>query len=256
MSGILTQADIHWTELESVDSTNTWLLQAYSQRPLPGVQAVLARVQTGGRGRAGRSWLAQPDSALLLSLGFPVHTAQPMPHWPVCAGVGVAQALASVGITAQLKWPNDVLLLGGKLAGLLCETVSTVHGMQVIVGLGLNLTAAPAALPGGAWMPVALKSAWPADKAVPSARQLAERVVPAILSAIDAASSPAGWATLRALFRERDALLGQPLLVQDGGCTLLTGLGMGLADDGAYLLDTDAGLKSVVVGDLSIRRAA
>ncbi|HEY1059888.1 MAG TPA: biotin--[acetyl-CoA-carboxylase] ligase [Limnobacter sp.] len=256
MSGILTQADIHWTELASVDSTNTWLSQAYSKGPLPGVQAVLAQVQTSGRGRAGRQWLAEPGAALMLSVGFSAQTTQPLPHWPVCAGVGVAQALASLGVVVQLKWPNDILLAGGKLAGLLCETVSTPQGLQVIIGLGLNIASAPAALPSQAWPAVALQSMWSADKPVPTPRQLAERMVPAMLSAIDLAASPGGWTTLRALFRERDALLGQSLCVVDSGAVLMEGIGMGLAEDGCYLLATEAGLKPIVAGDLSVRRAA
>jgi BirA family biotin operon repressor/biotin-[acetyl-CoA-carboxylase] ligase len=92
---------------------------------------VVAEHQTAGRGRAGRTWEAPPRTALLASFVLPFS-----PLASLAAGVAVAE---TCGPDARLKWPNDVLLGGGKLAGILVEA----HGEVAIVGVGINLTWAP-----------------------------------------------------------------------------------------------------------------
>jgi BirA family biotin operon repressor/biotin-[acetyl-CoA-carboxylase] ligase len=106
-------------------------------RDLPLGSAVLTDHQTAGRGRLGRSWETPPGTALLASFVMP---ARPLAS--LAAGVAAAHAC---GPPARLKWPNDVLLDGAKLAGVLAE----VHGDRVVVGVGVNLTWAP---PGAAML--------------------------------------------------------------------------------------------------------
>lgn len=100
-------------------------------RGLPVGSVVVADHQTAGRGRAGRSWSSPPRSALLASFVLPMS-----PLASLAAGVAVAEAC---GPGARLKWPNDVLLGGKKLAGILVEA----QGEVAVVGVGINLTWAP-----------------------------------------------------------------------------------------------------------------
>ncbi len=105
--------------------------------------------QTAGRGRRGRVWTAPPSSALLMSLAL-------RPHWlaPAEAGVlvwlmGVAlcEAISSTtGLEPRLKWPNDILIGGHKVAGVLLEASSTSNQLEhVIIGCGINVSASPPA---------------------------------------------------------------------------------------------------------------
>jgi BirA family biotin operon repressor/biotin-[acetyl-CoA-carboxylase] ligase len=100
-------------------------------RQLPVGTVVLAEHQTAGRGRLGRRWEAPPGSALLASWVMPVHELAPL-----AAGVAAA---AACGDAVRLKWPNDLLVDGRKLGGILVERT----GHKCIVGTGINLSWAP-----------------------------------------------------------------------------------------------------------------
>lgn len=100
-------------------------------RDLPAGSVVVADHQTAGRGRQGRSWEAPPGTAVLASFVLP---ARPLAS--LAAGVAAAHAC---GAAVRLKWPNDLLLDGAKLGGILVE----VHGERAVIGLGINLSWAP-----------------------------------------------------------------------------------------------------------------
>jgi BirA family transcriptional regulator, biotin operon repressor / biotin---[acetyl-CoA-carboxylase] ligase len=100
-------------------------------RGLPLGSVVVADHQTAGHGRLGRTWEAPPGTALLASFVMPARALASL-----AAGVAAANAC---GPPSRLKWPNDVLLGGAKLAGVLAE----LHGDRVIVGIGVNLSWAP-----------------------------------------------------------------------------------------------------------------
>src|SRR5207244_4946287 len=100
-------------------------------RGLPVGSVVVADQQTSGRGRLGRRWEAPPGSGLLASFVLPVH-----PLASLAAGVAAARAC---GDSVRLKWPNDLLVDGRKLAGILVEVASE----RALVGVGINLSWAP-----------------------------------------------------------------------------------------------------------------
>jgi BirA family biotin operon repressor/biotin-[acetyl-CoA-carboxylase] ligase len=108
-------------------------------RQLPVGTVVVAEHQTAGRGRLGRRWEAPPGSALLASWVMPFNELAPL-----AAGVAAAQAC---GAAVRLKWPNDLLLEGRKLGGILVERT----GHKCVVGTGINLHWAP---PGAAMLGV------------------------------------------------------------------------------------------------------
>lgn len=250
---MLTQAEVHWIELDSVDSTNDYLSRAYQQGRVSGCTAALAHVQTAGRGRAGRSWKALPGASLCFSLGLPVAGYQ-LPFLPLCVGVAVAQVLEQLGVPAQLKWPNDLIVAGRKLGGVLCESFQTPSGTSTVIGVGVNIhpVEVPQALSGAGATSL---SQWVDVATLPPVRELAEVIVQSILQQIDVAQAQ-GISTLFNAFALRDAWLGQDVSVLDEGKVLFSGQAMGIDENGAYLINTSSGLRSVVAGDLSLRVVA
>lgn len=128
-----------FTYLDTVDSTNSWLMR--KDTVVPG-EVVLTLNQTEGRGRWTRSWTNQPGDGIALSLVVPPlpdsHSKSASLTWiPLLVGVVVVDAVRLLGLSdATLKWPNDVLVDGHKLAGVLCEV--RTDGF-VIAGIGINL---------------------------------------------------------------------------------------------------------------------
>lgn len=248
---MLTQADVHWIELDSVDSTNDYLSRAYLQGRVSGVTAVLAHSQTAGRGRAGRRWQALPGAGLCLSLGLPV-AGHAVSFLPLCVGVAAAQVIEKLKVPVRLKWPNDLLVGQQKLGGVLCESFQCNGGPVTVVGLGVNLLqpSVPEALGGqGATGLVEHLG----DQALPQMRELADQFATAILHAIHAASTQ-GIAAIFSEFNRLDAWLGCSVQVIDNGTVQLQGKAMGINEQGAYLINTDEqGLVALNAGDLSLR---
>jgi BirA family biotin operon repressor/biotin-[acetyl-CoA-carboxylase] ligase len=127
-------ADVRW--FAELDSTNR-LAADLARAGAPDGVVVGADHQTAGRGRRGRAWESRPGASLLVSV-----VLRPAPALvTLAAGVAAADACAAVaGVDVGLKWPNDLLVGGAKLGGILSELV----GDAAVVGLGLNLAWAPA----------------------------------------------------------------------------------------------------------------
>src|SRR5690606_33065575 len=122
-------------------STNADLLARTATLTQPTLR--WAQRQTAGRGRAGRSWLAADDGALTFSLAWKLRLPpQALSGLSLAVGVALARQLAAKGVTVQLKWPNDLLRDGAKLAGILIETAADRRErgvLWVVIGVGLNL---------------------------------------------------------------------------------------------------------------------
>jgi BirA family biotin operon repressor/biotin-[acetyl-CoA-carboxylase] ligase len=130
---------------EQVSSTNEVALEAIRQADTDGL-VVLAESQSAGRGRGGRRWVSPPGKNLLLSalLLDPSGAAAAAEALTIAAGVAVAEAVdRTTGLACELKWPNDVLLDGRKVAGVLVETRHAAKATGVVVGVGVNVNAAP-----------------------------------------------------------------------------------------------------------------
>jgi BirA family transcriptional regulator, biotin operon repressor / biotin---[acetyl-CoA-carboxylase] ligase len=129
-------------ELDRCGSTNDEAARLARAGAAHGT-VVIARAQDAGRGRDGRSWASPPDAGLYLSAVVrPALGAADVPPMTLAIGVGVCDAARAVGAPAALKWPNDALVSGRKLAGVLVEAHS--HGGRagaIIIGIGVNLTA-------------------------------------------------------------------------------------------------------------------
>ena len=132
-----------WRYFPEVGSTNDLAL-AWAQNGAEDGALILADRQTAGRGRAARRWVTNPGSALALSLVLrpKAEEARYLPRFAALAALGLVGALEEWGLEALVKWPNDVLLDGKKVAGVLVENIWQGEDLEaVVVGMGVNVTA-------------------------------------------------------------------------------------------------------------------
>ena len=201
--------------------------------------AVAARVQTAGRGRGGRVWLSQPGNLHATIVLRPPADPRRAPELGFVTALAVAEAVDAVACCrTSLKWPNDVLHGGAKLAGILMERLDDG---AVLAGIGVNVAHSPPGLP----YPVTSLSALGCDAT-------AEAVLPAVLHRLSAgwaAWRAGGFAAVLARWSARGPAPGAALQVRLGE-RRLAGTFAGLAPDGALLLDTAAGQHTIVAGDV------
>ena len=204
-----------------IDSTNRRARELASAGAPHGT-LVTAGAQTAGRGRQGRRWEAPAGSALLCSLVLREFDAL----LSLRAGLAVADV---AGEAARVKWPNDVLVDGRKVAGVLVE--GRPHEGWAVVGIGVNVSAAPD-LP----------------EAVALGRDDVEAVLAELLPALEVRIAEPSKVSLDAL-RARDALLGVRI-EWDGG----QGVGAGIDADGGLRVTTDAGERVLSAGEVHLGR--
>lgn len=221
-------------------STSDLLLRLAAAGEPEGL-AVMARRQTAGRGRDGRAW-SSPEGNLYISLLLrPGTPAREIGRWPLLSAVAMAEAVEPDLPDAALlrvKWPNDLLLGGAKLAGVLCESSSGPDGRLdwVVLGCGINLAVAPAVL-GRAT--ASLASYGPPDP---------EQVAARLIGAVEA------WRRrplpdLLAAWMRRGPAPGERLTLR-AGTGETAGTYAGLAEDGGLLLDTGAGPRRFGSGEV------
>jgi BirA family transcriptional regulator, biotin operon repressor / biotin---[acetyl-CoA-carboxylase] ligase len=130
----------HRVELEECDSTNDEAARLARAGARHGT-VVTARAQRAGRGRDGRSWASPRDTGLYLSAVIrPPLPLIDVPPMTLAIGIGLCDAARAMGAAAALKWPNDALVRGRKLAGVLVEAHSQGNRLDaVIIGIGVNL---------------------------------------------------------------------------------------------------------------------
>jgi BirA family biotin operon repressor/biotin-[acetyl-CoA-carboxylase] ligase len=136
----LTQLEV----FETIDSTNTHLMANASVESVAG-RAAVAEHQSAGRGRRGRAWKSPHGQSIALSLGTHVEVpATRLGAVSLVVGLAVVRALDRCGVVGVgLKWPNDVVLNGAKLGGILIEVVPARQPCEVVIGVGINVARDP-----------------------------------------------------------------------------------------------------------------
>jgi BirA family transcriptional regulator, biotin operon repressor / biotin---[acetyl-CoA-carboxylase] ligase len=264
-----------WRDVRVVDetgSTNADVAQLARAGEAAGL-VLVAEHQTAGRGRLDRVWTAPPRSGLTLSMLLrPADmTPEVMPHlraglsplsptavppgrWPLLplvVGVGVATALAAVAeVEVGLKWPNDVMIAGRKVGGILAEQVDSAgpSGAAVVVGVGLNVSLRAAELPVPTAISLALAGASCTDRST---------LLKAVLRAIGdeylgwRAVAGDGAASVLPRYRELCVTLGRDIRADVAGRTAVEGRAVDIDDDGGLVLQTAEGQRTVLAGDVS-----
>ena len=228
-----------------VDSTQA-IVFALAADGAPDRTVVVAESQAAGRGRRGRVWQDEPGASLLTSILLrPRLAPAQLPTLSLTAGVAVAEALASAaGLAPRLKWPNDVLVDGRKLAGILLESrlSSAPAASACVVALGIGINVAQRAFPpelAEHATSVRLAGGGDLDRDV---------LLVALLEALDrwrARLEREGFAPVRTRWRSLADTLGRTVSV-DG----VTGVAVDVDDDGALLVDEGGRRRRVVAGDV------
>ena len=126
-------------KFDTIGSTNTEALEAARAGAAEG-HCIIARQQTAGRGRRGRTWVSEKDAGLYLSVVLrPKLDPRFLSLITLMTGVAVHDTLESLGMKPDLKWVNDVHINGRKICGILAETTETPQGTAVVVGIGINV---------------------------------------------------------------------------------------------------------------------
>jgi BirA family biotin operon repressor/biotin-[acetyl-CoA-carboxylase] ligase len=237
-----------WRQIRVVEvtgSTNADLL-AEAVAGAGAGRVLVAEEQTAGRGRLGRGWVSPPRAALTFSVLLRPHDLPPARRaWiPLLAGVAVAAALRGyAAVDACLKWPNDVLVGGAKLAGILAEQ----HRDAVVVGVGINVTLRREDLPVPAATSLLLENAAGLDRA---------ELLGAVLRELErwylaeAAARDADESGLRAEYLRRCATIGQQVRVELPDGRSLAGVAADVDSGGRLVVRTPAGVTSVSAGDV------
>jgi len=236
-------------------STNTDVLREAAAGAAEGL-VIAAESQTAGKGRLGRTWQTRPGAALTFSVLLRPAAVPPGARgWlPLLAGVAVVGALAEVcGLDARLKWPNDVLAGGGKLAGILAEQ----SGDAIVVGIGINV------LGGAHELPVATATSLERCGLGGTDRTA---LLAAILGRLEhwyqrwrvTGPGDADASGLREEYLSMSATAGEQVRVQLPGDRVLGGLAAGVDGAGQLLVQPEPGadLVAVSAGDVIHVRAA
>lgn len=237
----------------SIDSTNSTLMAAAATAP-GRMKVLLAENQLAGRGRRGREWRASLGGALCMSMGFSVDgMSANFGALTLAIGLAARDAVTDCGARGiLLKWPNDLVCGDGKLGGILTELRAEAGGPAwVVCGIGLNCWIDPDAL-----QTLRASGAMPADLLAAGLsvgrNRLAARIVVRTAQAVDRFMQQ-GFAPFADEWRDLDALRGQEVCVSSAAGELL-GTAAGIDASGALLIETPAGLHTVVAGDVSVRR--
>ena len=230
---------------EAPDSTNNLAKVLAASDPKDPV-LIAADFQSGGRGRQGKTFVSPPGGlylSALLPAGLPPAAVVGVTS---ASAVAVARAVEeTAGVRTEIKWVNDILAGGGKLAGILCEAVGgSSLCTHLVVGVGVNLTSAPR-VEGAALPPVSLRDL--GREAEPEA--LAAAIAAGLLSIREQSFS---FAPFLDEYRARSAVLGRPVSFVRNGISF-RGVAEAVGEDGALLVRDGDVRYRLDSGEISVR---
>src|SRR5262249_41409852 len=226
---------------DTVESTQAVLARLAGEGAAEGT-VVTARHQSAGRGRRGRRWWDAPGQSLMMSvLLTPPTTAAEAPQLSLVAGLAVADALAAAaGVTARIHWPNDVLVDGRKISGVLPEALVRADGSvgHVLLGIGINGDQDE--------FPDDLRDEATSLRLATGQAHDQGRLLTAVLEALDRRYGEwlaGGFARLRDEWRRRASTFGERVRTGDGR----EGVAVDVDETGALLVDAGLGTLTRVV---------
>ena len=230
----------------SVGSTNTRLAQRRDHGE--ALSVLLAEHQSAGRGRHGRQWLSPPGCGLYLSMAREfTRPAAKLSALSLVAGLAAADAVARhSGVQVGLKWPNDVQVDGKKLGGCLIDLKQAgPRACLAILGIGINVDLGQIEGPDQPWTDL-VREGGSKDR-----NQLASLLIDSLQRDL-ALWDRAGFDALRARWDAHDVLRGR-IVRLSGGEAAIEGRSAGVDHDGALLLQTGDGMRTIHAGEISVR---
>ena len=236
---------------QSLASTNDEAL-AWASQGAADLSLVIADKQTAGRGRAGRKWFTAPGTALAVSaiLRSDSATKDPLGRLAGLGAIALADACEAFGLRPAIKWPNDVLLDGRKVAGVLVESQWSGNNPQgAVVGLGLNVLSGS--------VPPAGTVRFPATSMERALGHAISRVdmLRAVVSALVSWRPRMNTPEFLMAWESRLAFRGQKVLLMRDGQPPLTGDLLGLEGDGSLRLMGLEGQLQVQMGEVQLQPA-
>ncbi|HSW10197.1 MAG TPA: biotin--[acetyl-CoA-carboxylase] ligase [Bacillota bacterium] len=234
----------------TLPSTSTTVGE-FGHQGWPEGLAVLADEQSSGRGRLGRSWHSPGGAGVWMSVLLrPAFPPEQAPRLAITAGLSVARAIRrTAGLACDLKWPNDVLLNGRKLAGILAEVARAGdRSFFVVLGVGINVSVAD-----DQWPPSLRAAATSLTAAGCPADRIA--LAEAVLEELDGDYSRllAGeWESVRREWQAASSMLGEAVTVS-AGCSIIRGRARQLGSLGELVLELEDGsMREVVAGEVTV----
>ncbi|HEY8379182.1 MAG TPA: biotin--[acetyl-CoA-carboxylase] ligase [Nannocystis sp.] len=236
----------HWTE---IDSTNERAL-AWARAGAPHGALVTADRQTAGRGRLGRRWASESGEDLYVSMILRPGPQRAIGALGLAVGVGLRAGLSRWLPEARLKWPNDVLVGGRKLAGILCEARWVGQAPEVVAGFGVNVGREEFA---GPLAETATSLRRELGEAAPERGEVLQVVLGTIEQALEEFFT-GGFAAIREQYERHCALRGQRVMIEmaQGTGAKTPAVALGLDADGALLVAPEDGgaTRRVEAGDV------
>mgnify|MGYP000579601958 FL=1 len=236
--------------LNECPSSNDCVLEKAKQSPQAAHRAlVVAHQQSCGRGRQGKSWQNRLGECLMFSLGWAFERPQhELGALALVAALACRQALHKLGVHAQIKWANDLVMGADKLGGILIETVRSGGRSVAVIGIGINFV-----LPKEVAQAASVQAALSAEcKASVSAEALLEALL-AELAALLPVFDTQGFAPMLADYQAANRDQGRPVRLLQHGQTVHEGVVAGVTEVGALRLLTEEGERIVVSGEISLR---
>ena len=240
--------------LSECGSTNAYVKEHFEE--FGPVGAVYTTNQTAGRGRLGRSWVNAEGKALYYTVAIREPLAQPA-TLPLLASLAVKQQLAlRYGVECQIKWPNDLLLNGKKIVGILCESVCYGYEMQgrgILCGIGINLAQPQsyfdaAALPHGTSLELqGAKVDLAADP-----QWLAEALTDFGFDRPLYSFAKDGFAPFREAYKKACINIGRRVTFDLPGGGEGSGIATDVDEEGRLVVRTDSGEEHVFTGEVSV----
>lgn len=241
-----THPDYHTRVLAETTSSNDELLKLARQGQAIHQHLVVAHHQSAGRGRQGKTWQHRMGECLMFSVGWTFSQAQAqLGALALVVALACQKALHQHGCPAQIKWPNDLVIGLNKLGGILIETVRHNGQTHAVIGIGINFV-----------LPKEVEHA-SSFQASCNSKSTTAQVLDSILNELShrlPIFNQCGFAPFQAEYEQVHRDHHQEIHIVHHHEIVQTGTIMGIADNGALILQTEAGEQHISSGEVSLRR--